>query len=430
MSNFVVTSGQTLNGELVDIEIRDGIIEQIVPEGDGHTDEFDADQRYDADGRLVTPPLIEPHTHLDLTLTTGNPYWNESNTLEEGWRVWEQHREEMTKEEVKQRARKVVKWFLARGVTRVRSHINVNTSYDSFTALEALLEIREEFDDVIDLEFGAFPFDCLMTSDGQLELYEESLERGIDVAGGVPHKEHTREDGVDHVNAVLDLAEKHDRAIDLHIDETDDPQSRFTEVLASEALKRGIGDRTTASHATAMHSYSNAYADKLIRLIAESGMSVVTNPMSNAVLQGRYDDYPRRRGHTRIDELRAAGVPVAIGQDDLVDHFNNYGDGDPLSAVFVLIHYAHMDGHEDVQALWEMLIEGNAAVYGAENYGLEEGNEGSVVVYDGTDPFDVLRTRPVRPLVVKDGRPVARSEHAATVYVDDTERGVDFSRHV
>jgi cytosine deaminase len=432
MSDYIVTNGRTLSDETVDIEVRDGRFDRIVPAGEGDPASFSRSQRYDAEERLVTPPLIEPHTHLDLTLLAGNPYWNETNTLEEGWRIWEKQRDEVTKADVKQRARKVVKWFVANGVTRARTHLNVNTSYESFVVLDAMLELREEVSELIDLQLGAFPFDCLMTSgDGhQVDLYEESLRRGIDIAGGVPHKEHTREDGTAHVKTVADLAEKHGCPLDLHIDETDDPQSRFTEILASEALKRDIGDRTAASHVTAMHSYSNAYADKLVRLIADSGVSVVTNPMSNAVLQGRYDDFPRRRGHTRINALREAGVPVAIGQDDIVDHFNSYGDGDPLSAVFVLIHYAHMDGQDDVEALWDMLIHGNADVYGADDYGIEEGNRGSLVVYDGYTPFDVLRTRPPRTLVLKDGRAVAQTDRTSTIHLEDGTEEVSYTRQL
>lgn len=432
MPDYLLTDGKTLSGDRVDIKIRDGRFDRILPAGEGDPGSFPNSRQYDADGRLVTPPLIEPHTHLDLTLMAGNPYWNKTNTLEEGWRIWQKQREDITKEDIKQRARKVIDWFVANGITRVRTHININTSYKSLTGLEAMVELREEVSDIIDIQLGSFPIDCLMTTgEGhQIDLYEESLKRGIDVVGGVPHKEHTREDGIKHVKTVVELAETYDLPLDLHIDETDDPQSRLTEVLASETLKRGIGDRTTASHTTAMHSYPNAYADKLIRLISESGMSVVTNPMSNAVLQGRYDDYPRRRGHTRINALREADIPVAIGQDDIGDHFNSYGDGDLLSAVFVLIHYAHMDGQDDVDALWDMMINGNAQVYGAEDYGLEEGNRGSLVVYDGYSPFDVLRTQPPRTLVLKDGRQVARTEQTSTIYREDGAQQVDYSRQL
>jgi cytosine deaminase len=427
MGNFVVTNARLLDDRLADIEIRDGSIDRVAPAGEGDSSSFDTDHSYNADGRLVTPPLVEPHTHLDETLLAGNPYWNESNTLEEGWRTSAKIRADMDIESYKRRATTLLQWFLANGITRVRSH--VNTGPEGLEAVDALLELQEEYADLIDLQLVAFPSASLYDGDEtKLDRFEESLEMGLDIVGGIPHIENTREKGAQHVQTIVDFAEKYNKPLDPHIDETDDPQSRFTEILASETLERGIGDRTTASHVTAMHSYSNAYADKLIRMIADSGMSVITNPLSNAVLQGRYDDYPRRRGHTRIDELHDAGVTVGIGQDDAVDLFHPYGDGDPLKTVFVLIHYAHMNGHEDVSTLWSMLIEANASIFGVENYGIEAGAEGSLVVYDGRSPFDVLRTQSPRSLVLKNGRLVAQTERATEIVWDDDRLSVDFDR--
>ncbi len=427
MSDFIVTNALTLDDRLLDIVIRNGTIDRLLPAGKGDPSPVGDDQHYDADGRLVTPPLVEPHTHLDDTLLAGNPYWNETKTLEEGWRTTHEIRADMDVEAYKRRASTLLQWFLANGVTRVRSH--VNTGPEGLEAVDALLELQAEYQDRIELQLVAFPSASLYDGDEtKLDRFEEAIEMGLDVVGGIPHKEHTREKGVKHVQTIVDLAEKYDKPLDPHIDETDDPQARFTETLASEALERGIGDRTTASHATAMHSYSNAYADKLIRLIAASGISVITNPMSNAVLQGRYDDYPRRRGHTRIDELHDAGVTVGIGQDDVVDLFHSYGDGDPLKTAFVLVHLAHMNGQDDVGKIWTMLTEANASVFGVESYGLEEGNEGSLVVYDGRSPFDVLRTQSPRTLVLSDGHPVARTERTTTVAWDGQRQQIDFDR--
>jgi len=260
-------------------------------------------------------------------------------------------------------------------------------------------------------------------------LLREAVEMGVDVVGGIPHNEHTREDGVKDVKIAFDLAERYDRRIDLHIDETDDPGSRFTEVLASEAIKRDMGDRTTASHTTAMHSYPNSYASKVTALLAESGATVVTNPPDNSVLQGRYDDYPRRRGHTRIDELREAGVSVGVGHDSVMDPWYHYGVGDPLDAAFVLLHYAHMSGRGDVEPIWDMLTHANAEVFGVDAYGLAEGNEGSLVVYDSPDGFNALRTQAPRRLVLRDGRPIARTEPATTtVSRESSDVDVDFHR--
>ncbi len=429
MSEFIIEAARTLEGDVVDIEIRDGTIAGVYTAGEGDASAFDTDRQYDADGRLVTPTLVEPHTHLDDTLLAGNPHWNETGTLEEGWKKTNAQRDGMPVEEYKRRAETLLKWFLANGITRVRSH--VNTGPEGLEAVEALIELREEYADLIDLQLVAFPSASLYDGDGsKLDRFEEAIEMGLDIVGGIPHKEHTHQKAVKHVKTIAEFADRYDKPLDPHIDETDDPGSRCTGTLASEALERGIGDRTTASHVTALHSYPNAYADKLIRLLAESGVSVITNPLSNAVLQGRYDDYPRRRGHTRIDELREAGVTVGIGQDDVVDLFHSYGDGDPLKTAFVLVHFAHMNGKKDVGTLWRMLTEANAEVFGIDGseYGLEEGNEGSLVVYDGRSPFDVLRTQAPRTLVLRDGRPVARTSRETTIEWDEGTIAVDFDR--
>lgn len=433
MSEYIITNCKPIStdsfkpNDLVDIEIRDEQINRIIPAGEGDSEAFDSDQQFDADGRIVSPTLVEPHTHLFDALTAGQPRWNETATLEEGWRLWEETRKNQTKADFKRRAKKVLKWFIANGITSVRTHVDVNTSDEAFTGVEAILEVKEEMKHLVDIQIVAFPMGCLHSGDeALLDRFERSFELGLDVAGGIPHREHIGEYGTQHVRTVLDMAEKYDVPADLHIDETDDPGSRNTDVLASETLERGLGSQVTASHTTALHSYSNAYADKLIRLMAESGLNVVTNPMSNAVLQGRYDDFPKRRGHTRIRRLRKEGITVGIGQDDIVDHFHSYGDGDPLKTAFVLVHFAHMNGSEDVPALWDMLINDNASLYGLEENELKEGQEGSVVVYDSKTPFDALRTQPVRPLVLKDGTPIAKSEKTSTVFNDEITETISF----
>jgi cytosine deaminase len=310
-------------------------------------------------------------------------------------------------------------------VTRVRTH--ADASEESLSTVSGLLEVQEELADIIDIEVVAFPQDGLFTSKGDEDLFRDAIEMGVDAVGAIPHVEPTREMGVKSVKTALDIATEHGLKADLHIDETDDPGSRYTEVLAHEARERNIGDRTTASHATALHSYPNAHANKVISLLADSGVSVVTNPPDNSVLQGRYDDYPRRRGHTRIDQLHDAGITVGLGHDSVMDPWYHYGKADPLDAAYVLIHYAHMNGYDDVATIWQMLTDANAEVFGVEEYGLQQGNEGSLVVYDSSDAFNTLRTRPPRRLVLKEGEPVAQTEPSeTTVFRSNKDRSVDF----
>ena len=420
MSDLLIQNGTTRDGAHVDIEIRDGRIAAVVDAGTADDVAFVESNRFNANGRLVTPTFTEPHTHLDSALTVEAAGENKTGTLEEGWDKWQELRDDLTADDVKKRARTAIEWFAVNGVTRVRSHVDVTASH--WHAVDALLELREEVADLVDLQLVAFPIDSVVHDPDSYDQIEQALNMGVDVVGGLPHGEHTREAGVEHVRRVVELADESDRPLDLHIDETDDPNSRFTETLAVEVRKRGLGDRTTASHVTAMHSYPNVYARKVAQLLSEVGMSVVTNPLSNAILQGRYDDFPRRRGHTRIRQLRERGVPVAIGQDDIVDSTYQYGDGDPLSAAHVLVHFAHMNQRREVADLWEMLLEESAQTIGVEKYGLKEGAEGSVIVHGATDPFDVLRTRVPRSLVVKDGVPIAKSEKSTTLLTGEDRR--------
>lgn len=425
--DYFVGEARPLDGEPVDIEIRDGVFDRIVPAGDGDPESFDRDRRFDAADRLVTGPLIEPHIHLDATLSAGMPRWNDAGTLAEGIRIWGEYKADLDPTDVSERAETCIRWLAAHGVTRVRTH--ADTTEASLSGVKALLDLSESVSDLVDLQVVAFPQDGLFTREPHEDLFREAIELGVDVVGGIPHNERTREDGVKDVETAVEIADRHDLPVDLHIDETDDPGSRFTEVLASEALDRGLGDRTTASHATAMHSYPNAYADKLISLIAESGINVVTNPPDNAVLQGRYDDYPRRRGHTRIDQLHDAGVTVGLGHDSVMDPWYHYGRGDPLDAAVVLLHFAHMNGRRDVATLWRMLTEANATIFGVDDYGLHEGAPGSVVVYESPDGFNALRTQAVRRLVLRNGREIARTEPSeTTVWRGDEPEPVDFHR--
>lgn len=410
-----------------DIEIRKGKIDRIVEAGEGDLQDFDTDQRFDADKNLVSPTLIEPHCHLDATLTAGEPRWNSSGTLAEGINIWGDRKDDITKEGLKKRATKTAEWYASHGVTKIRTH--ADSTENSLTGLKALLELKDEISDIVDLQVVAFPQDGIFTSEENEDLHREAVEMGADVVGGIPHNEHTREDGVKDVKYALNLAEKHNRIIDIHIDETDDPQSRFTEVLASESIKRGLEEIVTASHTTAMHSYNNSYAGKLISMLQRANINIVTNPPDNSVLMGSYDDYPRRRGHTRIDQLLEAGIPVGIGHDSVMDPWYHYGKADMLDAAYILIHYAHMSGYNDVPDLWKMLTKNNARIFQTKKYGIKEGNKGSLVVYNSPDAFNTLRTNASRKLVLKKGKPIAQTQPQQTeIYRKEETHELNYHR--
>jgi cytosine deaminase len=407
-----------------DITIDAGRIVDIVPASDGAPD---AREVTDLDGRLVTAPLVEPHIHLDAALTVGQPRPNVSGSLFEGIAVWAERIKDLTYDDVQSRVRQILRWHLANGVLYVRSHVDVCDP--ELRALRALVDVRQEMRGLIELQLVAFPQQSMFGFDGGTDLMRKAVGLGADVVGGIPHYELTREDGVESVKFAMALADEHGLRVDIHCDETDDDHSRFVEVMAAETIRRGMSGRVTASHTTAMHSYNNAYAYRLIANIARAGLHMVTNPLDNAVLQGRFDSGPIRRGHTRVKQLQEAGVNVCIGHDSVMDPWYPLGYGDPLQAAFVLVHLGQMSGDAELRRLIEMITTNSAAALGVPDYGLRPGGPASLVVFDAPSEADALRLIAPRTLVLRDGRVVARATPARhTVRIDGTEEPVTFQR--
>jgi cytosine/creatinine deaminase len=381
----------------------------------------------DLGGRLVTPPLVEPHIHLDAVLTVGQPRPNVSGSLFEGIAVWADRVADLTYDDVQSRVRQVLRWQLACGVQHVRSHVDVCDP--ELRALRALIDLRDEVAGLIDLQLVAFPQQGILSFDGARELMRAAVELGADVVGGIPHYELTREDGVESVRFAMALADEHGLRVDIHCDETDDDQSRFVEVMAAETIRRGMSGRVTASHTTAMHSYNAAYAYRLIGNIARAGLHMVTNPLDNSVLQGRFDTGPIRRGHTRVKQLMEAGVNVCIGHDSVMDPWYPLGYGDPLQAAFVLVHLGQMSGDQELRTLIDMITVNPARALGVPDYGLRVGGPADLVVFDAPSEADALRLVAPRTLVLRGGRVVARATPAQhTVIWDGSEEPVTFLR--
>ncbi len=408
---------------VADIAVQDGMIAAIEPglAASGEPEEVDLE------GRLVTPPLVEPHIHLDAVLTVGQPRANESGSLFEGIAVWSERVKTLSVEDVMTRAREVLMWQLACGVQHVRSHVDVCDP--ELRALKGLSALRDELRGVVDLQLVAFPQQGIYGFPGGEGLMRAAVENGVDVVGGIPHFELTREDGVASVQFAFALAEEAGLLIDIHCDETDDDHARFVEVMVAETIRRGMSGRVTASHTTAMHSYNNAYAGRLITNIARAGLHMVTNPLDNAVLQGRFDTGPIRRGHTRVKQLLAAGVNVAIGHDSVMDPWYPMGYGDPVQAAFVLAHLGHMSGAAELPYLLEMVTLNPARALGVDSGGVRVGGPADLVVFDAPTPEDAIRTVAPRFLVMRGGTVLARTQPArTTVTVAGSEREVTFLR--
>ena len=388
--------------KLQDIAVEGGRIVDVAP-----AIAAKAAREIDAAGRLVTPPFVDSHFHMDATLSYGIPRINASGTLFEGIALWGELKPLLTHEAVIGRALKYCDWAVARGILAIRSHVDVCD--DRLLAVEALLEVKRKVASYLDLQLVAFPQDGLYKSANALRKVERALDLGVDVVGGIPHFEKTTEEGTRSVKVLAQIAADRGLRIDMHCDETDDPMSRHIETLARETRRLGLQGRVVGSHLTSMHSMDNTYADALIPLIRDCGVSAIANPLINIVIQGRYDTYPKRRGLTRVPELLAAGVPVAFGQDCVLDPWYSLGSADMLDVAHMGIHVAQMTSPPAMLQAFTAVTETPARIMGIEGYGLAKGCNADFVLLDATSPIEAIRLRAGRLAVVRRGVVVAES---------------------
>jgi cytosine/creatinine deaminase len=405
MPSLTLRNGRLLHpdGTIVptDIAIESGTIAAITPNLP-----TTAPQELDLQGKLVSPPFVESHIHLDSALTAGQPRWNKSGTLFEGIEIWRDRKQNLSLEDVKSRAIETLKQQASQGVLFVRSHVDVSEA--SLIALDALLEVRAAVKDWITLQLVAFPQDGIYGGAKNESLMEEAIARGVDVIGGIPHYELTREDGVQSVHRIFEWAEKHDRLIDIHCDEIDDDNARFLEVMTACAIRTGMGDRVTASHTTAFGSYNNAYAYKLLGFLQRTPINFVCNPLINITLQGRTDTYPKRRGLTRVKELWQQGTNVSLGHDCVLDPWYSLGTGNMLDVASMLVHVGQMTGSAEIDACYNMVTwQGAKTLNVADRYGIEVGKPANLIVLDAIDRFDAIRRRATVCHVISQGKVLA-----------------------
>ena len=366
-----------------------------------------AQEEIDASGYLVSPPFVDAHFHMDATLSLGQPRLNQSGTLLEGIGLWGELKPHLTVEAIKERALRYCDLAVARGLLAIRSHVDICDP--RLLAVDALLEVRKEVAPYLDLQLVAFPQDGYLRDTGAAKLMETALDRGVDVVGGIPHFERTMDEGKKSVEVLCRIAAERGLRVDMHCDESDDPLSRHIETLTAETVRHGLQGRVTGSHLTSMHSMDNYYVSKLLPLMAEAEMNVVSNPLINITLQGRHDTYPKRRGMTRVPELMDAGVKVAFGHDCVMDPWYSLGSADMLEVASMGLHVAQMTGVEQMKSCFRAVTEIPAAILGLEGYGLEKGCNADLVILQAADPVEALRLKANRLFVIRRGRIISSS---------------------
>jgi cytosine deaminase len=403
MFDLLIQGGTLPDGRVADIGTRGDRIAAV-----GDLKGAGAGRVIEAGGDLVSPPFVDPHFHMDATLSYGLPRVNASGTLLEGIALWGELREIATVDEVVARALTYCDWAVSMGLLAIRTH--VDTTPDHLRGVEAMLEVRRRVAPYLDLQLVAFPQDGYLRSPTGRQNVIRALDMGVDVVGGIPHFERTMEEGAASLRDLAGIAAERGLMWDVHCDETDDPMSRHVETMAREVTRHGLGGRAAGSHLTSMHSMDNYYVSKLLPLVAESGMTAIPNPLINITLQGRHDTYPKRRGLTRVKEMQAHGITVGWGQDCVLDPWYSLGTADMLDVAFMGLHVAQMTHPAEMRRCFDMVTAENARIMGLEGYGLEPGCMASLVILDAGDPVEALRLRPDRLAVVSKGKVVAERQ--------------------
>ncbi len=399
--DLIVKGGVLPSGATTDIGIKGDSIAAIEPSIDA-----EAGGIVDATGCLVSPPFVDPHFHMDATLSYGIPRINASGTLLEGIGLWGELKPLLTEEAVIERALRYCDWAVSMGLLAIRSHVDTSDD-NAMTGVRGLLAVRDIVKPYLDLQLVAFPQDGFYRAPKAREITLAALDMGVDVVGGIPHFERSMADGTRSVTELCEIAAKRGLMVDMHCDETDDPLSRHIEQLVYETQRLGLSGRVAGSHLTSMHSMDNYYVSKLLPLIAEAGVSAIPNPLINIVIQGRHDTYPKRRGMTRVPEMLKAGIRVGFGQDCVLDPWYPLGTADMLDVAFMGLHVAQMTSPADMAHCFDMVTSVNAAIMGLDHLGLQVGKSASLVVLDAGNPVEALRLRAERLCVVSKGKVVA-----------------------
>ena len=384
----------------------------------------DAARVIEAEGRLVSPPFVDSHFHMDATLSLGLPRMNESGTLLEGIALWGELKPLLTHEAVMERALRYCDLAVSQGLLAIRTHVDICD--DRLLAVEALLEVKNRIAPYIDLQLVAFPQDGFYRSPNAEKNLLRALDMGVDIVGGIPPFERTMADGAKSVAALCEIAAERGLMVDMHCDETDDPMSRHIETLACETQRLGLQGRVAGSHLTSMHSMDNYYVSKLLPLIAEAGVAAIANPLINITIQGRHDTYPKRRGQTRVPEMRSQGINVAFGHDCVMDPWYSLGNADMLEVASMGLHVAHMTSREAMRYVFDCVTANPARIMGLEGYGLEVGCKADMVLLQAADTIEAIRLKARRLAVVKSGRVISETPaQVATLSLEGRPETVD-----
>ncbi len=403
MARLAIVDASLADGSRVDVVVEDEEIVAVAP-GVGRS----ADDTVDAAGGLLLPAYVDTHIHLDKVLIR-DQLAEHDGTLRGAIDAIHAAKRAYTVEDVRRRATAVIEASVLTGTTRLRSHVDVDT-VGGLVPLDGVLAAARDCADIAEVQVIAFPQEGLLRDPGAVDLMAEAMQRGATVVGGMPHWEATEDAQREHVRRCFELAARHDADVDMHVDETDDGSVRTLAMVVAETERRGWQHRVTVGHVCALAAADHDYAERVIADCARLGITVVANPVTNLVIQGRGDRGLVRRGTTRVRELMAAGVPVAFGQDCVQDGFYPFGRGDLLEVALISAHAAHLSTTAELhQALAAVTSVPAAAWHLGDGYGVAAGARADLQLYAATSWPEVLRLQDPPRQVWFRGRSVART---------------------
>lgn len=361
----------------------------------------------DAAGHLTVPTFIDPHIHLDKVLTFVEGRNSRNETLNESIYLMQQRKLNYTIDDVKRRATEVIKLEVQNGCTIIRTHVDIDNIV-KLTALEGVLAAKEECRDIADIQIVAFPQEGIIQNEGTEDLMIKAMEMGADVVGGMPANEITREDSKKHVDICFNIAKRFDADLDIHTDETKDPNARSLEYIAAKTIKEGYEGRVTCDHCVSLAYQDRYHAEFVINLLKKAEINVISNPICTITLG--IDEEPRTRSLTRIRELVDAGINLSCGQDTVADGFHLYGQADPLEVLFLMAYCAQYNTIEEANILFDFMTINAAKILRLDDYGIKVGNTANLNIIRAPNIKEAIRNRADRLYVIKDGKIVAQNE--------------------
>lgn len=394
MFDILIKNAKTRkNQNKVNIAIQNGKITAI---GEDVSD--DSKQVIDARGGLVTESFVNGHLHLDKVYTlqmagedalkeyTGGGMGGAMTGIERAADFKSSYDQSWIIPNVRKACDLAIKY----GNTHIRAFADVDTKA-RLEGVGALLKMREEYKDRIELQVVAFPQDGIAREPGAKELVRQALELGADVVGGIPWIEFTKEDEQDHVDSMCSLAREFDKPISMLLDDVGDMEERTLEMLCKQAIAMGWQGRVTAQHCRAMELYPENYFRKLVSLLKKAGVGLVSDPHTGPLA-------------ARVKDLLAAGVPVALGQDDIQDAYYPFGENNMLQVAFLASHLLQMRTYEDMDLLYDMITTSAAKVLGIEGHELKVGGNADLVVLDEEDVYHAIWYHRAPVYVLKNGQ--------------------------